>query len=161
MRGKNIVHLEKAKLMNSIWTKIAGTCAMIVAVVLWVASISHIANPYYFFEKIVAYDLAMSTFTMKAASVVLPVFELGIASSLVTCTHRRPIFIMALGLFAVFTVIQGQALVRGLVIDCGCFGALAKREVGTVSLSIATVLLAISGIGVYAEPSWDGQDKCG
>ena len=53
------------------------------------------------------------------------------------------------------------ALVRGLVIDCGCFGALAKREVGTVSLSIATILLAVSGIGIYAEPSRDGQDKCG
>jgi len=145
--------------MNSIRTKIVGTCAMIVAVVLWVASISHIANPYYFFEKIVAYDLPLSTLTMKFASVVLPVVELGLASSLVTSTYRRPIFVISLGLFAIYMAVQAQALIRGLVIDCGCFGALAKREVGTVSLSIVTLLLAVSGIGIYAEPSRDGQFK--
>ncbi|MEQ1830034.1 MAG: MauE/DoxX family redox-associated membrane protein [Pirellula sp.] len=146
--------------MNSIRTKIVGACAMIVAVVLWVASISHIANPYYFFEKIIAYDLPMSTFTMKMVSVVIPVVELGLASSLLTSAYRRPIFAMALGLFAVYTVVQGQALMRGLVIDCGCFGGFAKREVGAESLSIATALLAISLIGIVAEPKHDGLTKC-
>jgi len=42
-----------------------------------------------------------------------------------------------------------KALVRGLAIECGCFGGLAKREIGGVSLGIAALLACFSLLGFY------------
>ena len=42
----------------------------------------------------------------------------------------RPVAIVASALMVVFIVAQAQAWYRGLVLDCGCFGAISQQKVG-------------------------------
>ena len=142
----------KAFNMINISKPIEDTCAIVIAVVLWVAALSHISNPYFFFERVIAYELPVPPILAKLATVIVPFLEFGLASSVVVSSHRRLIFSMTLLLFVLFAIVQVQALIRGLVIDCGCFGGLAKREVGGVSLSIAAGLALLSLIGFYFTP---------
>ena len=61
----------------------------------------------------------------------------------------RPAAIVACALIAVFIAAMAQAAVRGLTLDCGCFGSLTREPVGPgailrdAALGVPTVVLAL------------------
>jgi uncharacterized membrane protein YphA (DoxX/SURF4 family) len=60
----------------------------------------------------------------------LPFVELAVGGYLLVGLLVRPSAIVGCALMVLFVVAVGQAAARGLSIDCGCFGTVAKEKVG-------------------------------
>jgi uncharacterized membrane protein YphA (DoxX/SURF4 family) len=79
----------------------------------------------------------------------LPFVEVAIGLYLIVGLLVRPVAIFTCLLMVVFIAALGQAWARGLSLDCGCFGALARERVGLgtvlrdAALGIPSLILAI------------------
>ena len=94
----------------------------------------------------------------------LPFVEIGIGVYLAIGLWIRPVAIVASVLMAVFIVAQAQAWYRGLVLDCGCFGAIAHETVGLttvlrdVALGLPSLAMAIwPARKLSLDASWLGR----
>ena len=107
-----------------------------------------------FIGQLTAYRLLPARLSRAAAVAVLAA-ELGCAGLLVAPVTRTVGALLAAVLFAVFLVAQASAVVRGLLIDCGCFGGSDELSVvGPVSLARTALLLAMAlaaALGVLPE----------
>ncbi|HOE97346.1 MAG TPA: MauE/DoxX family redox-associated membrane protein, partial [Candidatus Sumerlaeota bacterium] len=56
----------------------------------------------------------------------------------------RPAALLIAGMLCLFFVALASAVVRGLEIDCGCFGALMQGGIGWGSLARTLVLLGLA-----------------
>jgi uncharacterized membrane protein YphA (DoxX/SURF4 family) len=68
-------------------------------------------------------------------AITLPWIELVIALALLLGIHARSGAVLSAGLMVVFLLAIGQAVARGLDIDCGCFGTTRAAEVGIVKMA--------------------------
>lgn len=83
---------------------------------------------------------------------ILPFFEIFLGLYLVAGLFVRASALVGTILFAVFAAAQLQAVIRGLVLDCGCFGAVARTTVGPWTI-IRDVILGIPTFVMLAFPS--------
>jgi dolichol-phosphate mannosyltransferase len=130
-------------------------CAWYCAVVLWISGAQHLANKYYFFGTILDYQLVTPTFAALTAS-VLPLLHLMLAALLIAPGVRSKTPFLSVALLAlVFIAVQATVLVRGISVDCGCFGAMSNRPVGGASLATAAslALAGLAGAGLTAPGS--------
>lgn len=93
-----------------------------------------------------AYDIlpAWMAFLLGA---VLPALEVVIGAALLTGWQRRAAATWAVVLGVVFAVANSCALLRGLVVDCQCFGGVAGSSVAT-SLWIDCGIIAMGLLGL-------------
>lgn len=113
----------------------------------WVRSgLAHITNPYYYLSSIYSYEIVGPTLGVIAA-IGLPPLQLVLAAGLVLRRFVGGALFLSSMLLSVFAAAQLSALMRGLAIGCGCFGAAERRPVGGGSLAATSLLLAcaISG----------------
>ncbi len=86
----------------------------------------------------------------------LPPFEILLGAWLIAGWRRRTAAFCALGLCGVFLLALVSAAVRGIAVDCGCFGGahggLSEEQRLWFSIGRDVVLLAMAG-AVYVE-SW-------
>jgi putative oxidoreductase len=130
------------------WRRLTSTlAAYIVGIPMAIAGMAHAANPMFFMGSVIQYDLIPYGLAVWI-SVILPSTEIAVASMLLLNIERQAGFQLGLVLTSIFVVAQLSVLVRGLSIDCGCFGALSERTVGTESLLLAIGLLVSSAAGV-------------
>ncbi|HTP59065.1 MAG TPA: MauE/DoxX family redox-associated membrane protein [Spirochaetia bacterium] len=73
-------------------------------------------------------------FLVPPAAFILPFFEIFLGVYLAAGLFVRASALAGTVLFAIFLAAQIQALIRGLKLDCGCFGALSKSAVGPWTL---------------------------
>jgi uncharacterized membrane protein YphA (DoxX/SURF4 family) len=64
----------------------------------------------------------------------LPLVELALGAYLLVGALVRPVALFSCLLMAVFIAAEAQAWARGLVIDCGCFGTVARTTVGATTV---------------------------
>lgn len=83
-------------------------------------------------------------------AMVLPWIELVAALSLVLGVRPRSGAVVTTGLMAVFTVAVAAALVRGLNIECGCFGTSSASRVGVAKLLQNLAMLAVAVVATRA-----------
>lgn len=82
-------------------------------------------------------------------SYVLPFLELAVGLYLALGLFVRGAALAGTVLFAVFLVAQASAMIRGISLDCGCFGTIAQTTVGPLTmlrdfaLGIPTFLMLI------------------
>lgn len=93
----------------------------LVGFVLVIAAIPKIADPSSFAKSIEAYQLIPAIF-LNLTAVLIPWVELLIGIFLIVGVMLRGSAILSAGLFAAFSIIIAVSLMRGLAIDCGCFG---------------------------------------
>jgi sterol desaturase/sphingolipid hydroxylase (fatty acid hydroxylase superfamily) len=75
----------------------------------------------------------------------LPPFEILLGLMLISAWKARAASLALAGLAIVFGLALGQALMRGLVVDCGCFGSGTPSALKTwVSFGRAFLIFAIS-----------------
>jgi uncharacterized membrane protein YphA (DoxX/SURF4 family) len=67
-------------------------------------------------------------------SYILPFFELAIGLYLAMGLFVRGTALVGTVLFAVFLAAQASAWIRGISLDCGCFGAIAEEAVGPLTI---------------------------
>jgi hypothetical protein len=67
-------------------------------------------------------------------SCILPFFELAIGLYLAMGLFVRGTALVGTVLFAVFLAAQASAWIRGISLDCGCFGSVAEATVGPLTI---------------------------
>lgn len=99
-----------------------GTAARLVLGIVWlVAGWAKVSDPRGFVQAVRPYD-ATPEWLSKAIGYGLPVFELAIGVLLVLGLITRAAAIASAALLTVFVIGIVQAAVRGIKLDCGCFG---------------------------------------
>jgi putative oxidoreductase len=105
------------------------------------AGLSKIGQPYHFAAAIQAYQL-LPQFLVGLTAVLIPWIETVSAIALLLGRKPRSALITFMILLAIFIVIIGFTMFRGLDIDCGC-GLLANRRVGWLVLAEDGALLLV------------------
>jgi putative oxidoreductase len=105
------------------------------------AGLSKIGQPYHFAAAIQAYQL-LPQFLVGLTAVLIPWIETVSAIALLLGCKPRSTLITFMILLAIFIVIIGFTMFRGLDIDCGC-GLLANRRVGWLVLAEDGALLLV------------------
>ncbi len=121
----------------------------IVAGVFLYAAIPKLTDPTAFAEAIDNYHLVPVDFVGPIAA-ILPVIELITALALLTGIEARGAALITGLMLAAFCVAMIQAIARGIDLDCGCFGAEQRAQVGwdgvarNLALLGACALVALS-----------------
>jgi putative oxidoreductase len=99
--------------------------------------------PLDFAQGIRNYDLAGQALSFVAA-IVLPWLEILAGGFLIAGVWKRGAALLVSGLLVFFIVLTAVTMVRGLDIDCGCFGALDRKA----GLSVILEDLAMLYLGL-------------
>jgi len=126
----------------------------LVAGVFLFAGVPKLLDPASFAEAIENYQLLPREHVGWLA-VVLPPLEIAIALALVTGVAKRGAALAAAGMLAVFAVAIGQAVVRGIDIDCGCFGAATEAAASwwSVARNVALIACCAAVLWLGREPA--------
>ena len=143
--------LESTNRTVLVRTAVSTVCALFVGAVLAISGFAHASNPVYFLGSIVQYGIFPSTLA-RWIGATLPWIEIGLASMLLLSLNRHYAFIASALLAICFVGMQSWALLRGLKIDCGCFGSLTSHPIGAFSYSIAVGLGGLSLVGLFGLP---------
>lgn len=98
-----------------------------VAGVFAYAGFQKFADPQAFADSIASFAILPHRL-VNLAALFLPPFEVVLALAVVSGYQRRPALLGLVGLLAVFMGALVSAQVRGLAIDCGCFGSEAPSS---------------------------------
>ena len=107
-----------------------GLAVRLGAAGIWlVAGAAKLGDLQHFHAEVNAYKLLPGALEALFAY-TLPFVELGLGVYLALGLLVRPAAILGCVLMLAFVVAMAQAWARGLSLDCGCFGSLAKEKVG-------------------------------
>jgi uncharacterized membrane protein YphA (DoxX/SURF4 family) len=95
---------------------------VVLATVFVYAGIAKIASPRDFANSIAAFRVVTISL-VNLTALGLPFFEISIGLMLLFGWKVRAASLGAMMLFAVFVALFVQALIRGINVDCGCFGS--------------------------------------
>ena len=111
-----------------------GLAIRLVAAGIWLAAgVAKLADLEHFHTQVGAYDVLPHALVGPFAY-ALPFLEVGLGLYLLVGLWIRPVAIVACALMVIFIVAQAQAWYRGLVLDCGCFGAISQQKVGLTTI---------------------------
>lgn len=117
------------------------------AILLWMSGTQHVANKFVFFATVLDYRLVSTSLASLIAG-VLPWLHLMLAAVLIAPGIRsKAPFLAATFLGLAFVAVQSTVLIRGIPVDCGCFGAMVERPVGVASLTLAGSLAVVGLVG--------------
>ncbi len=105
------------------------------------SSISHINNQFQFFYDILNYKIVSGNFAI-ATTLLVPTIEFIVGVGLVLGIARIGNLVSGCFLLLIFGIVQVSAYVRGLSIDCGCFGNF-RSEISFKSIAFVFTLLII------------------
>jgi uncharacterized membrane protein YphA (DoxX/SURF4 family) len=107
-----------------------GLAIRLTAAAIWlVAGSAKLADLTQFHAQVDAYKLLPHALEAPFAY-ALPLVEVCLGVYLAVGLFVRPAAIFGCALIVVFVAAMTQAAVRGLTLDCGCFGSLAAERVG-------------------------------
>jgi len=104
-------------------------------------------DPAAFHGQIETYRVVTGT-TARLIAVYLPWLELAAGAGLLITRWARLAAALLLGLVVTFLIMLLAAILRGLDVDCGCFGVLSNWPVSRQL--VADVLIAIGLIAILA-----------
>jgi putative oxidoreductase len=119
----------------------------ILAVVFIFAGMEKIADPAAFSDSINNYRV-MPLFSINVFAIFIPWLEVISGILLLFGIKQRENSFILGGLLLVFIVLILSAIIRGLDIDCGCFGTIRAEMVGFRKI-IENILLFLLGIHIY------------
>ncbi len=139
-------------------TKVLMICAegmrILLGLVFVYAGGTKIPDPQAFADSIATFKL-LPIELLNVVALGLPPFEVVLGLMLVVGFKKRPAALGILMLSCVFAIALAQALVRGLEVDCGCFGSGEPSGFGTwISLGRALLLISLaSWLFLRSEPA--------
>ena len=108
-------------------------CRIGVGLVMIAAALGKIGDPGAFASQIHHFRM-IPVAGENLLAITLPWVELLVGLAMVLGPRARSGAWLSLAMMVVFTVAVGQAMARGLDIECGCFGTADAQHVGTVKL---------------------------
>ena len=130
----------------------AGLAVRLLAAAIWLtAGIAKILDLEHFRAQVALYKL-LPHVLVEPFAYALPFVEVLAGLYLLVGLLTRATAIFTCVLMVAFLVAQIQAWSRGLVLDCGCFGALGQQKVGFWSVA-RDMALGLPGLVVAIWPS--------
>ncbi|MEM7449072.1 MAG: MauE/DoxX family redox-associated membrane protein [Myxococcota bacterium] len=120
---------------------------LIVATVFAFAGWPKLLEPDAFAESILNYNLVSPNAASLIAS-FLPTLELTVAASLLSGVGARGASALAAGMLSMFSLAIGQAIFRGIDIDCGCFGDASSSSADWTGLVRNALLILLALVGM-------------
>lgn len=119
-------------------------CRFLLAAVFIFAGVTKIAHPADFFSDLLSYRVPWPEMFLRVVAVFLPWLEVLAGLGLLLNVWAESIRPLVSALCLVFVVMLGQAVLRGLELNCGCFGAVGAGwfERPDVALVRAALLFA-------------------
>jgi putative oxidoreductase len=111
--------------------------------ILFLAGLTKLGVPTTMKQSILAYEIDLPPFLVSFMATALPILEVGIGIWLIIGLFIRFSAVISVILMAIFTIAITQAWIRGLQIDCGCFGGAQSNSVGLA------IMTALGPIGEY------------
>ena len=111
---------------TQIWTRLEWVCRLALAGLFLYAAYPKIIDPVEFAKAIANYRVSFPVVGQSYVYMVamfMPTFEAVLAVGLLINRYKRASSFLSMLLMALFTVLILQAVLRGLNIDCGCFGS--------------------------------------
>ena len=129
-----------------------GFAVRLTAAAIWlVAGFAKLADLNAFRVEVGAYDLLPARLVDPVAY-ALPFVEITLGIYLAIGLFIRPAAAVGTALMVIFIAAQAQAWARGLSLDCGCFGGLAKETVGLGSI-LRDVALGLPNLILLIRPA--------
>ena len=129
-------------LLSNRW--VIRTVRFSVGAIFIYAGVLKIQQPLDFSDSIAAFQL-LPDYLINLCALALPPFEIIIGILMAIGWKCRFAAFATLVCSVLFTLILGQALVRGLEVDCGCFGSEEPSVLRTwMSISRAILLMIVS-----------------
>ncbi len=129
-----------------------GLATRLLAAAVWlVAGVSKIADLEHFHAQVHAYKLLPGALEAPFAY-ALPFVEVGLGLYLAVGLLIRGAAALSVVLMIVFIAAMAQAWARGLSLDCGCFGSLAKEKIGLGTI-LRDAALGIPGLIMLIRPA--------
>lgn len=133
---------------------------IMIGLVLLISGLEKTISPYQNFLYVIQTYAMLPSFWENIVAILLPWLELIVGLMLVLGLWISINLKGALVIFAIFIVVVGQALLRGLPIDqCGCFGELVHLAPTTViifdSMTILVIYVLIRNISQTSRFSLD------
>ena len=104
-----------------------------------------IADPAKFAQDVGHYRL-LPPALINLVAILLPWLEVVAGSFLLLGLWVRAAALVITSLTVMFLFVIGSALVRGLNIECGCFGTIGGRHIGVVNLVIDATLFFLAAL---------------
>ena len=123
---------------------------LVIAGVFLFAAIPKLRDPVAFADSIRNYQMVSDSWASMLA-LFLPMLELIVAVCLIIPFTRRGAAIVSAGMLLMFCFVIGQAMYRGIDIDCGCFGAAQKARADWPGL-VRNILLFVCALLVFIDP---------
>jgi uncharacterized membrane protein YphA (DoxX/SURF4 family) len=112
---------------------VVGTLARVGLAAVWLLSgVPKALDPDQTYVAVRAYDV-LPPLGVELVAAVLPWLEIALAVLLLLGFGTRAVAVVSAALLVVFMVGVTQAWVRGLSIDCGCFGGGGQVEPGQIA----------------------------
>jgi uncharacterized membrane protein YphA (DoxX/SURF4 family) len=126
-----------------------GLAARLAAGAVWLVAGAVKATDFTSFQaEVRAYDVLPGSL-VEWVAYGLPLLEIALGAYLVAGLMIRPAAALSCALMAVFIAAQAQAWARGLNLDCGCFGSIARQRVGAGSIA-RDLALAVPSVAALA-----------
>jgi len=111
--------------------------------IMFLAGLTKLGVPTTMKQSILAYEINLPPAVVDIMVTALPILEVGIGVWLIIGLFIRFSAVVSMVLMAIFTIAITQAWLRGLQIDCGCFGGAQGNSIGL------GILKALGPIGDY------------
>ena len=121
---------------------------LILGMVFIAASVEKIVLPEIFAINVQAYQI-LPLSIVNLVALIIPWMELLCGVFLVSGTFVRSSSFLLSVLLSLFIIMLVSAIMRGLIIDCGCFGALNDSKVGWLSV-IEDIGLLLLGVHIIS-----------
>lgn len=128
--------------------RLAAGCRLLLGLLFVWAALGKLADLPAFAEQVAAYRL-LPPRLVPLVAVTLPGMELVAALALLSGWARGGGLVLISGMLVVFILAVGQALLRGIDLECGCFGGDTTASGWTLLRNLA--LLAAAGAAL----AWD------
>ena len=125
--------------------RVVRICQLAIGVIFAVAGLAKLGDLQAFADQIHNFRIVPVP-TENLVALFLPWVELVAALALILGIRAREGALLVSAMMAVFTVAVGAALIRGLDIECGCFGTSDASRVGLVKIVQNLGMLGIAAL---------------
>jgi putative oxidoreductase len=135
---------------------LSDVSSMIVAAVLLFTGSIHAAQPYFFIHTIASYRL-LSADVSGLLGLWLPYLQIVLGLCIGLRIAEKVALCIAAGVFTTFALAQTAVLMRGMEIDCGCFGFVA-HTVSPSSIALPIALAVICALAVVVNRGFERHE---
>ena len=118
-------------------------CQLVIGAIFAVSALAKLGDMQAFATQVHYFQMIPHS-TENLLAMLLPWVELSTGLALILGIRRRAGAVLAAAMMTVFTLAIVTALVRGLDIECGCFGTADGAEVGLKKLAENVGMLAVA-----------------